>query len=277
MKKRPLSALMALVLSSTVSFAAAPQPDLYKQSLGIYSLSHSDLKDSTQATFVKSFVSDYQPLFQKHSKVDLQQYLAFENARLQSIIEKRREMSLKQAHVRFGVINQDKDDKITLKEFQETGFKTFNGFDKNQDGIINAEDQKLAPVAQGTHDGLRITTPLAMPMANSIAEFIQMYGGDKGFVTLGDYLKERDQQYFHTDANHDLTLSEQEYVTEFMQRYDENLQKAKAEYQTIFTEQFKSIANNKATISSKDVDAYAKLLFKHFDANKNGRLEANEL
>ena len=39
----------------------------------------------------------------------------------------------------------------------------------------------------------------------------------------------------------------------------------------------KAIANNKATISSKDVDAYAKLLFKHFDANKNGRLEANEL
>ena len=74
-----------------------------------------------------------------------------------------------------------------------------------------------------------------------------------------------------------MTLSEQEYVTEFMQRYDENLQKAKAEYQTIFTEQFKAIANNKATISSKDVDAYAKLLFKHFDANKNGRLEANEL
>lgn len=41
-------------------------------------------------------------------------------------------------------------------------------------------------------------------------------------MTLGDYLTARDKQYFETDTNQDLIVTEQEYVDEFMQRFDRN-------------------------------------------------------
>lgn len=47
-------------------------------------------------------------------------------------------MSLKQVHVRYGILDKSKDQKLTLKEFQALGEKTFDGFDQNQDGLINA-------------------------------------------------------------------------------------------------------------------------------------------
>ncbi|MBK0063804.1 MULTISPECIES: hypothetical protein [unclassified Acinetobacter] len=258
MKNIKFTLLACSTLLSSVVIAAPLENQTEMQAYGLYSLYHSQEQNPNNATFVKNYTADYADLFKTQKQVNQLQYVQFEQARLEPILKQRREMSLKQAHVRFGVLNTNKDDKITLKEYQEIGLKTFDQFDKNQDGLISAEDAKLESTPIGTHDGFRMKSPLSMPMAGNVNEFIQMYANNnKTYVTLGDYLTHRDQQFVLTDTNKDLSLSEDEYVGEFTQRYDEHLAQARKGYREIFDQQFLKISHGKATIQEKDIKAFA--------------------
>lgn len=102
-----------------------------------------------------------------------------------------------------------------------------------------------------------------MPMAANVNEFIQMYANNnKNYVTLGDYLTHRDQQFFLTDTNKDLSLSEDEYVGEFTQRYDEHLAQARKQYNEFFNQQFQNISHGKTTIQDKDIKTFAARVLK---------------
>ena len=178
-------------------------------------------------------------------------------------MKQRREMSLKQSHVRFGILDSNKDQKMTLKEFQASGMKTFDEMDKNKDGLISAEDVKLAAGnGASTHDGFRVRLPIAMPMANNQQEFIQKYGQGKAYATLGDYLTERDKQFMATDTNADLVVSEQEYVDEFMQRFDRNSIDGQEKMKELSKLQFQAIAQGKSHIQAKDIAQFANKLDK---------------
>lgn len=50
------------------------------------------------------------------------------------------EGQLKQAHVRFGVLDTDKDGNLTLAEFSASGDRMFKKLDSNGDGIVDAAD-----------------------------------------------------------------------------------------------------------------------------------------
>jgi Ca2+-binding EF-hand superfamily protein len=277
MKIHTLIAAIVLGLAAAPAMADPTDPTLHTQSFGFFSMFHPELKEPTQTQFVQQFRTDYAALFKSQHTVHQQQFVDYSLQRLESLIAQRREMSLKQAHVRFGVLNSNKDQHITLQEFQSTGLKSFANFDQNQDGLINAEDLKLAPKTLGTHDGLSLKTPLAMPMANNIQDFIELYGQTQGYVTLASYLLEREAQFVAVDQNHDWVLSEDEYVTEFMQRYDANLVLARQRYQEIFKQQFALIAKGKASISSHNLQTHAQDLFKFLDRNHNGKVERDEL
>ena len=123
---------------------------------------------------------------------------------------------------------------------------------------MNAEDAKLNSANKGTHDGFRIKLPISMPMASSVNEFIQQYGKDKSYVTLGDYLTARDQQFFATDTSGDYVVTEQEYVNEFMQRFDKNIETGKTQMQELAAQQFKVIAKGKSTLEASDITKFAK-------------------
>ncbi|MEB3767851.1 hypothetical protein [Acinetobacter sp. MD2] len=266
MKNLKLAVLGCAVLCSSMTMAVPTINSLQTQAYGLYALYHPEVKNTNVSTFSQSFAEDYNDLFKNQKSVNREQYLQFEQERLASVMQQRRDMSVKQAHVRFGVLNSNKDDKITLKEYQAVGLKTFDHFDKNQDGLVNAADAQLDKTPTGTHDGLKIKSPLSMPMPSTVNDFIQMYAvNNNSYVTLGDYLSHRDQQFFATDTNKDGVLSEQEYVTEFTQRYDEHSAKAKSEYDVIFTQQFQSIAGKKDRITQKDLQNYAKKLYKSLD------------
>jgi len=261
MKHIKFTLLACSIFSSFVM--AAPDHQIEAQAYGLYALYHPQDKNPDNVTFVKNYAADYADLFKTQKQVNQQQYVQYEQARLEPVLKQRREMSLKQAHVRFGVLNTNKDDKITLKEYQEIGLKTFNQFDKNQDGIITAEDAKNEATATGTHDGFKVKSPLSMPMAANANEFIQMYANNnKNYVTLGDYLTHRDQQFFLTDSNKDLSLSEDEYVGEFTQRYDEHLAQARKQYNEFFNQQFQNISHGKTTIQDKDIKTFAARVLK---------------
>ena len=242
---------------------AAPQADVYQQSYALYMLYHPETKDQSSVALKKQFSADFTDLFATHKKVDVVQFTAFEQQRLTELMKQRREMSLKQSHVRFGILDSNKDQKMTLKEFQASGMKTFDEMDKNKDGLISTEDVKLA-AGNGatTHDGFRVRLPIAMPMANNQQEFIQKYGQGKAYATLGDYLTERDKQFMATDTNADLVVSEQEYVDEFMQRFDRNSIDGQEKMKELSKLQFQAIAQGKSHIQAKDIAQFANKLDK---------------
>ncbi|PNU06653.1 EF-hand domain-containing protein [Novosphingobium guangzhouense] len=50
------------------------------------------------------------------------------------------EGQLKQAHVRFGVLDTDKDGNLSLAEFNASGDRMFKKLDSNGDGVVDAAD-----------------------------------------------------------------------------------------------------------------------------------------
>jgi Ca2+-binding EF-hand superfamily protein len=186
MKKLALLIATITAMTSSVSTIAetVEQADVYQQAYALYMLYHSNNKDQTTPSLIKQYPQDYVELFKGNKKVTQQQFVQFEQARLEPLLKQRREMSEKQAHVRFGILDNNKDQKLTLKEFQETGLKTFNQFDKNQDGLINAEDAKLSDNTNATHDGFRVKLPISMPMPSNTQEFITQYGQGKTMSRL---------------------------------------------------------------------------------------------
>lgn len=262
MKKVALLIATITAMTSSVSTIAetVEQADVYQQAYALYMLYHPNNKDQTTPSLVKQYPQDYAELFKGNQKITQQQFIQFEQARLEPLLKQRREMSEKQAHVRFGILDNNKDQKLTLKEFQETGLKTFNQFDKNQDGLINAEDAKLSDNTNATHDGFRVKLPISMPMPSNTQEFITQYGQGKNYVTLGDYLTARDKQYFATDANGDHIVTEKEYVEEFMQRFDQNIASGKLKMQETAAQQFQAISKGKTTIQHADLQQFAKKL-----------------
>lgn len=254
----------SLICTSVSAFAVdkTTKESAYQQAYALYLLYHPENKEKNSQFLIKQYEQDYANLFKVNKTVNVNQFVQYEQGRLAPLLEQRRAMSLKQAHVRYGILDKNKDQKLTLKEFQDTGVKTFEGFDKNHDGIVNAEDAKLKTENTGTHDGFRVKLPISMPMPSNVSEFIQQYGQGKSYVTLGDYLTSRDQQFFATDISGDHIVTEQEYVNEFMQRFDQNIAKGKVQMQELAVEQFKVIAKGKNTINTNDVTEFAKKLIK---------------
>lgn len=61
--------------------------------------------------------------------------------------EKRKEelqRQMRQAKVRFGVLDADKNGSISQEEFQAAGLRMFKLHDRNQDGVVDDADLKLA-------------------------------------------------------------------------------------------------------------------------------------
>jgi len=50
--------------------------------------------------------------------------------------------SMKQAHVRFGIVDRDKDGKFTIEEEMAIADRTFKNTDANGDGVVDIRDKK---------------------------------------------------------------------------------------------------------------------------------------
>lgn len=56
----------------------------------------------------------------------------------------------RQVHVRFKVLDIDKDQRMTFAEYQASGLRTFARVDRNHDGVVDASDAALPPPAPAT-------------------------------------------------------------------------------------------------------------------------------
>lgn len=82
-----------------------------------------------------------------NGKLDADEYLLeFEN-RVDRQAESVRAQQIKQAHVRFGVIDTDKSARIEWQEFLAIGTRGFERWDANSDGVVSAADPLPAPRA----------------------------------------------------------------------------------------------------------------------------------
>ncbi|CAD1797896.1 hypothetical protein AE921_20395 [Xanthomonas arboricola] len=56
----------------------------------------------------------------------------------------------RQVHVRFTVLDTDKDQRMSFAEYQASGLRTFARVDRNHDGVVDADDAALPPPAPAT-------------------------------------------------------------------------------------------------------------------------------
>lgn len=62
------------------------------------------------------------------------------------------ENGIKQAHVRFGIVNRARDGKFTLAEDLAIADKTFKGLDTNGDGVVSRDDVQRPREQRGDND-----------------------------------------------------------------------------------------------------------------------------
>ena len=69
-----------------------------------------------------------------------EEYVAEYEVRLEQDLASRREMQIKQAHVRFDVLDKDDDEAMTFDEFNASGSRMFSALDTNEDGVVDDAD-----------------------------------------------------------------------------------------------------------------------------------------
>lgn len=229
-------------------------------------------KDATQISkknFIAQFTAQYADLFKSHKTVTQSQFVAYEQAKLQQQIAVHRDMSMKQAYVRFGILS-NKAEFLSLKQFQETGIKTFNSFDKNGNGYVDQMDVEANAQIDTAHGGTAFKSVISMPMPTTVNQFIAEYGQGKQYLSLAEYLTAREKQFNQMDRDHNRQVTETEYVTEFKQRYEANIEQSLAAQRLFAQQRFAAMAGAQQTINAKDVEKFAQQLFKHWDKQGSG-------
>ncbi|WP_370305776.1 hypothetical protein, partial [Thalassolituus sp.] len=76
----------------------------------------------------------------KNGVLSEDEYLAEFEDRVDQKINSSRRAQIKQTYVRFGILDDNKDQSMTFDEFQISGKRIFTRWDKNGDGVISAAD-----------------------------------------------------------------------------------------------------------------------------------------
>ena len=77
--------------------------------------------------------------------LDRNEYAAEYRARIDARVAELGKREDRQAHVRFGVLDTDKDGKMTFAEYQASGKRLFDAADRNHYGAVDAADARLPP------------------------------------------------------------------------------------------------------------------------------------
>jgi hypothetical protein len=94
-----------------------------------------------RAEFDSQRAKDFDKINTSHDgAVTESQYVDEFAVRLDRQLAAERADQIKQAHVRFGVLDKNKDGHISREEFDASGARTFEAFDTNKDGVVDEKD-----------------------------------------------------------------------------------------------------------------------------------------
>lgn len=91
------------------------------------------------------WVSEEEYVGEYHARLE-QQLAASDRSEDKKTEERQRQM--RQAHVRFGVLDKDKDGKMTQAEYDASGARAFAEQDNDKDGIVTAADAAATAARQ---------------------------------------------------------------------------------------------------------------------------------
>lgn len=163
--------------------------------------------------------------------VDENEYVYEWEGRITKRFADDRKASVKQTHTRFNAIDKDKDGVITQDELNAVGTRGFDHMDHNHDGVVLFSDpepvRRNEKLDKNARPVLRQRALLRMPTTHSIAGFVELYdtNGDNQ-VTRQEFQTVRDAHFSRSDENQDGRLTEQEYVLEFEDRLDQQIEKS---------------------------------------------------
>lgn len=83
--------------------------------------------------------------FDRSGGVTEEEYLNEYENRLDAGIERSRRAQIRQTYVRYGVLDNDGDGKMTFAEYQKSGNRSFKRWDTNKDGSVSADDPVPLP------------------------------------------------------------------------------------------------------------------------------------
>ncbi|MDO8900830.1 MAG: hypothetical protein Q7V15_05685 [Phenylobacterium sp.] len=72
--------------------------------------------------------------------LDVNEYVSEYTARLDAQLAEQRARQIRQAHVRFGVMDADHDSQMSRAEYEATASRTFQRLDTNGDGKVDDQD-----------------------------------------------------------------------------------------------------------------------------------------
>lgn len=153
-KKKTIALLSCIVfaMTSSVSIAKTDKSEMSEKKPAKQARAH------TKGAFMQSYDSDgdgvvttaeFQAAREKsHLDKDMNgdgtitadEYVAEWEVRLEKQLAQRREASIRQAYVRYGTLDKDKDNDMTLKEFHMSGNRTFGHYDTNGDGQVTEDE-----------------------------------------------------------------------------------------------------------------------------------------
>jgi hypothetical protein len=94
-----------------------------------------------RAEFDSQRAKDFDRINSSHDgAVTESQYVDEFAVRLDRQLQAERQGQIKQAHVRFGVLDTNKDGHISREEFNASGRKMFDALDTNKDGVVDEKD-----------------------------------------------------------------------------------------------------------------------------------------
>jgi hypothetical protein len=168
----------------------------------------------------------------KNGTVDPEEYVYEWENRLDTQLAVDRKEQVKQTATRFKSLDDDKNQQISLNEYNASGNASWQRFDSNHDSILSSSDNDPLHAEttkqdsersreQILHDTKRI---LNLPSTHSMQGTVEQYDsdGDK-VVTQAEFAQGRSSNFARSDRNNDSWLSEDEYTVEFEDRLDQHL------------------------------------------------------
>lgn len=90
-----------------------------------------------------------------------QEYLYEFEDRMDAQIAKTRKSAVKQTYVRFGILDKNKDGKMTLEEYQASGHRSFNRFDTDNNQVVTLGEAMPKPYKKSKKEAKKKQTVAA--------------------------------------------------------------------------------------------------------------------